>query len=1026
MNKAFLIVALVFCVILGTVSATQNTLCGITGVAYNSSGSLLYGGDIKIKVSDNADCSAALYTETFIDALRDGYFAVVLGESSPLALDFNDPHYYCVYINNVLQEPTKQAICGQGQPQWSQLGGIPAGFADGIDDANDAPLYENLSQFLNDAGFAILGDLPIYENVSQFVNDENYLTTASLPVYENVSQFSNDIGYVITIPATKILYVDGGRADFYTEDGTILKPYKTIQSALAVATFGTLVKIAPSTYTETITLPNGVSLEGSGTTGTSINGDVSTPIGGANLFLKGINFNGVLTIGSATSIIECYSYNATRIVGTATVQAYNYHITPSSGVIPLTMESSGKYHAILSTISSQGDVPAINQTNGILILNTAEISGSSFTSPMILSTGGLIFATFSQILNYGGGLSADIDNGATSPPNSLTDTIIIGGIDCGSAHTLMPDLKIISGSISGTDVTYSEWNSNVLYSNNLTTSKDLVANGFVYGDVSRAAGLPSGGSVDWTNVVFINDTFLNDSYLYTFYPDTTFRQTNENFSVGGYFYAGDTKNNEMVAIGYVPDVGRPLISINHAGDSFVLQPNEITFNLSAGASISYGNIIDNYFTFSKPAYFNDNVITGNDTDGAFMGFGGLLGDAPTIVGIRWSYDGNSATVLLKEGLVFNVNDEARMLYDSATGNIDVNATELTVNEVPVCLADGTCPTDKTNVAMTNQSNTFTQFQTQSWDNGYTFIGGWESSNTNRTGIIVNATTAGRAQLVLESDTNRAQLVFMPAVGNRSDIYYFGNDNPNVGGVWGATPAQDGTVANIAWFQSIETEANGNTFKLFNENYTLVQMISEDGALRQNGDLDISGNTILRNLTALENVNINGYLHTFGDINFNSPQLALVGEQISVVNESYVTQLAYGVFSYDPNAPENNTMMGISSVAPHEPTLDLITDSGYFWVKNGLKTLIHKNYDYNTTIVHALDTPDPYLGIFDEDLNSQGVSPQIKLSMYNGNMQVVITANDTAMPCILDQGYANLDGHAAFCDGTNWHLLQYST
>jgi hypothetical protein len=59
-----------------------------------------------------------------------------------------------------------------------------------------------------------------------------------------------------------VIYVDGSRGDTYVEDGTIRFPFKTIASALAVATAGKMILLFPATYSEQITLKDGVSIVG--------------------------------------------------------------------------------------------------------------------------------------------------------------------------------------------------------------------------------------------------------------------------------------------------------------------------------------------------------------------------------------------------------------------------------------------------------------------------------------------------------------------------------------------------------------------------------------------------------------------------------------------------------------------------------------------------------------------------------------------------------------------------------------------
>ncbi len=59
---------------------------------------------------------------------------------------------------------------------------------------------------------------------------------------------------------TKTLYVDGNRGDAYSETGSILSPYKTIQAAITASGSGTTILIAASAYTEDLTLKANVDL----------------------------------------------------------------------------------------------------------------------------------------------------------------------------------------------------------------------------------------------------------------------------------------------------------------------------------------------------------------------------------------------------------------------------------------------------------------------------------------------------------------------------------------------------------------------------------------------------------------------------------------------------------------------------------------------------------------------------------------------------------------------------------------------
>ena len=69
-----------------------------------------------------------------------------------------------------------------------------------------------------------------------------------------------------------ILWVDVNRTDTYTPNGTINKPYKSIQDALDDATANTTISVAPGLYSENIVMPdlNGICIAGSSEMNTTI------------------------------------------------------------------------------------------------------------------------------------------------------------------------------------------------------------------------------------------------------------------------------------------------------------------------------------------------------------------------------------------------------------------------------------------------------------------------------------------------------------------------------------------------------------------------------------------------------------------------------------------------------------------------------------------------------------------------------------------------------------------------------------
>lgn len=98
---------------------------------------------------------------------------------------------------------------------------------------------------------------------------------------------------------TSILYVDGDRTDTYIEDGTETKPFKTITSALAVATDYSTIKVKYSNtgYNESFTISQqSLLLEG------YIGGNILSP--DILVYNQPIIISGLLTITGSGSIIR--------------------------------------------------------------------------------------------------------------------------------------------------------------------------------------------------------------------------------------------------------------------------------------------------------------------------------------------------------------------------------------------------------------------------------------------------------------------------------------------------------------------------------------------------------------------------------------------------------------------------------------------------------------------------------------------------------------------------------------------------
>ena len=115
-----------------------------------------------------------------------------------------------------------------------------------------------------------------------------------------------------SMQATQQVYVDKGRTDTYTPDGTVLKPYKTIATALASITDASYTKlycinVSPGTYAEKVTMQHHVTVRGANQLSTKITG----PGGSDNdvvLFPTGSEWGGLSNI-----VIEAVGTNINGI-----------------------------------------------------------------------------------------------------------------------------------------------------------------------------------------------------------------------------------------------------------------------------------------------------------------------------------------------------------------------------------------------------------------------------------------------------------------------------------------------------------------------------------------------------------------------------------------------------------------------------------------------------------------------------------------------------------------------------------------
>lgn len=261
----------------------------------------------------------------------------------------------------------------------------------------------------------------------------------------------------LTTKVTKILYVDINRLDSYIENGSIIKPYKTIQAAVVVANGNVLINVAPGEYSGDIDLGlHVVGIRGSGINATIFTGNITAGDRAHSLDEFRIKSTGSLTITDNIFARNLHLQCAVIVSGSGFLDGHNIYLAPDSGVVPLTVTSTGGVMANEISIVAQGNVHAINQSAGTIVLFHSYAKNSSLTISTINSSGGIIGLIDTSIYNVGFGIAVSMDNGGSVlTANTLSGIVCSGNIVCGSATTYVEGLNFVGfGALSGSALVY--------------------------------------------------------------------------------------------------------------------------------------------------------------------------------------------------------------------------------------------------------------------------------------------------------------------------------------------------------------------------------------------------------------------------------------------------------------------------------------------------------------------------------------------------------------------------------------------
>ena len=240
-------------------------------------------------------------------------------------------------------------------------------------------------------------------------------------------------------------------------DGSIDKPFLTIQAAIAAASGNVLINVAPGEYAGDFSLGlHVVSIRGSGINATFFTGNITAGDRAHSLEEFRVKSTGSLTITDNIFARNLHLQCAVTVSGAGFLDGTNIYIAPSSGVVPLTASSSGGVMLNEGSIVAQGAVNAINSSLGTIVLFHSYAVNNSFGNPAINSTGGVIGIIDTQVANAGAGVAISMDNdGAAAKANTISGVVCSGNIVCGTAATYVGRLNFVGfGALLGSTLIY--------------------------------------------------------------------------------------------------------------------------------------------------------------------------------------------------------------------------------------------------------------------------------------------------------------------------------------------------------------------------------------------------------------------------------------------------------------------------------------------------------------------------------------------------------------------------------------------
>lgn len=232
--------------------------------------------------------------------------------------------------------------------------------------------------------------------------------------------YTANLANTVISTATPFFYINGGRTDSYTANGSFAYPFKSLSSAIASSTgyAGYVYNLTPGTY-----------VDGAPDTFTTspfaIQGNESTYVAPSGVTFPGsFDIYDLTIVGNVTEsdnlLTFIHQFNNGVITGNLTLAGL---ATLSNMAFPTTSSIISALPGSLVNIVGT-DMNNTVQSSGTVNIDDDALIGSS-SLPLVNSTAGTVNMLGATLINTGSGGGIVINNGATSTPNNI-NSISIG------------------------------------------------------------------------------------------------------------------------------------------------------------------------------------------------------------------------------------------------------------------------------------------------------------------------------------------------------------------------------------------------------------------------------------------------------------------------------------------------------------------------------------------------------------------------------------------------------------------------